>query len=345
MKIIRNNAKRMIGLLGLCMLIFDSRGAIAGAQEGVQLCIRTLIPSLFPFFVISGYFCNTLKTTQLSILKPLLRLCKIPEGADGLLVVGMLGGYPVGAKAIADACHNHQIDAADAKRMLGFCNNAGPSFVFGIVGTYFSANYIPWIVLVILILSAILTGWILPQMSKCNNISLKHEPVNFVKVLHGSIVSVASVCGWVVLFRVLISILNRWLFWAMPELFQVSLSGILELSNGCIALGLIGNDGMRFVISTGLLSFGGLCVYLQTVSVVGDLGTGLYFPGKIIQSSIALIISIFIQYFLFTEDNRIPLVVMVAPTVLLTVALVSAKIQKSKITVAIPQDVVYNTGN
>lgn len=345
MRIIRNNARLIIALSVLCILIFDSRAAFAGAQEGVQLCIHTLIPSLLPFFVISGYFCNTFSTTHLSFLKPLLQLCKIPDGSGALFMVGMLGGYPVGAKLIADAYRDKQIDASDAKRMLGFCNNAGPSFVFGIVGTYFSANYIPWIVLVILILSAILTGWLLPRTSGCNHIVHINKQISFNKIFQSSLVSIASVCGWVILFRVIISILKRWLFWMLADVMQVCLSGVLELANGCISLGLINNDGMRFVISTGLLSFGGLCVYLQTVSVVGDLGTGYYFPGKIIQTSIALILSLFMQYFLFSDANRIPLIFMIPPISLLAVTLAAVKAKNCKITVAILKKVVYNKVN
>ena len=34
-------------------LILDGRTAIDGARQGIELCLRTVIPSLFPFFVLS----------------------------------------------------------------------------------------------------------------------------------------------------------------------------------------------------------------------------------------------------------------------------------------------------
>lgn len=342
---VKKNASILIAILSLLLLIFDARGVVAGAQEGVQLCIQTLVPSLFPFFVISGYFCNVCAAMRLPILKPLLRLCKMPDGADALFVIGMLGGYPVGAKSIADAYRNKQIDSENALRMLGFCSNAGPAFVFGIVGTYFKAPYIPWIVFGILILSALLTGYLLPKTDCSCYIPQKQQPPNFVKLFQSSLVAIASVCGWVILFRVFITILERWIFWAFPETLQIALTGILELSNGCIAINLISNDGMRFIVSTGLLSFGGLCVYLQTVSVVGNLGTGLYFPGKILQCTLALTISGLMQCLLFPIENRIPVTVTIIPVILLICILISIKIRNCKKTVAIPQELIYNTEN
>ena len=46
--------------------------------------------------------------------------------------------------------------------MLAFCNNAGPSFLFGMVGPMFSQWYIPWILWSIYIISALMVGMILP---------------------------------------------------------------------------------------------------------------------------------------------------------------------------------------
>jgi hypothetical protein len=62
--------------------------------------------------------------------------------------------------------------------------------------------------------------------------------------------------------------------------------GILELTNGCIHLGTLEDPELRFAVCAVLLSFGGLCVTMQTVSVTGKLGSGLYFPGKILQTCI-----------------------------------------------------------
>ena len=64
-----------------------------------------------------------------------------------------------------------------------------------------------------------------------------------------------------------------------------------ELANGCYELELVGSSGLRFVLVSCLLAFGGLCVSMQTISVTGKLGIGLYFPGKVLQCCISISIA------------------------------------------------------
>lgn len=345
MKRMKNHIIPIFAAFALFVLVMDAKTAVIAAEEGIQLCIRTLVPSLFPFFVISGYFCSVCAEMKLPFLNPVLRFCGIQEGAESLFVIGLLGGYPVGAKSIADAYQEGRIPKEVAKRMLGFCSNAGPAFVFGVIGTMFDSPLIPWIMLIILILSAIITGHFLSN--KNNQISAQHkqQATSFIKILEGSIRAMASVCGWVILFRVLLITVGRWFLWLLPESFQIIIIGITELSNGCIVLEGIANDGLRFMVATAILSFGGLCVYLQTVSVTGSLGTGHYFPGKVSQCMVSLVLSGVVQFMLFDQNNRVPITMLIFPTSIIAILLAVQKIQARKKTVAIPRYMMYNTGN
>lgn len=335
----------ILAACGMLILILDTRTAVSGAQEGIQLCIKTLIPSLFPFFVISGYFCRVFSEFDLPFLKPILRICGMPKGTDSLFVLGVLGGYPVGANAIADIYREGRIHAADAKRLLGFCSNAGPAFVFGVAGGMFETAIAPWMLLAIQILSAILTGILLPRVEKNQAVRATTPKIRFSQIFEGSIKAIASVCGWVILFRVIITVLKRWFLWLLPDVTQIILAGFLELSNGCMALTGIENNGLRFMICSGILAFGGLCVYLQTVSVTDQLGTGFYFPGKILQCLISLILSGILQFVLFDPNNRMPLYTCSIPIGILLVYFVIIRIALNKKTVAIPQRLMYNTEN
>ena len=121
----------MIGSLGMILLIFDGKAAVSGVKDGLELCIQTLIPSLFPFFVLSSLVTGALSGVSVAPLRWLSRFCRMPDGADSLLLVGILGGYPVGAGNIAAEYHNGRLLLTDARRLSIFCNNAGPSFLFG----------------------------------------------------------------------------------------------------------------------------------------------------------------------------------------------------------------------
>ena len=103
--------------------------------------------------------------------------------------------------------------------------------------------------------------------------------------------SMALICGWVIFFRVLTGFLERWFLWKVPSTMAVVLIGGLELTNGCIQLLGIPNEELRFVLCSGMLSFGGLCVHMQTMTILQGLSVKKYWEGKLLQTLWALLIS------------------------------------------------------
>lgn len=270
--------------LGLLMLILDSKTALLGAQEGVALCIRSLIPSLFPFIMLTNQLISGLGGTSTHLLRPLGKLLGIPSGGESIFLAGILGGYPTGAQMVHQAWSQGQLSKEDARRMLGFCNNAGPAFLFGILAPFFSSQTDLWLLWAIHILSAVIAGLLLPGKSDREMPKLQYQRPAVTAVLKRSVAVMGYICGWVVLFRVLFSFCSRWFLWIFPPEVQVGVYGIMELAGGCCSLNYVGNEAIRFVICSGVLAFGGLCVAMQTASVTGSLGMGQYFAGKAIQT-------------------------------------------------------------
>lgn len=285
-----------MAVIAMIVLIFDTQTALQGAQDGILLCIQTVIPSLFPFFFLSGIINRTFLGYSGKVLRPLGRLCAIPAGAESLLLLGWTGGYPVGAQAIATAYEQGSISKRDAERMLGFCSNAGPAFIFGMAGSVFSQKAAPWALWAVLILSSLLTGMILPN--KTYGLCKLAQPQRK-KPLEQALKAMASVCGWVVLFRVLITFMQRWILWILHGEYSVMIVGALELTNGVVAIHNLENPVFQFISLAALLSFGGICVGLQTVSVTGKLSCKTYFAGKLLQTVLSIIISILMTLFLF----------------------------------------------
>lgn len=278
---------RIIGAVGIMALILDGKTALSGARQAVELCLYTLIPTLLPFFFLSGLLTAGLMGRKISLLRPLGRLCKIPEGAEYILLTGFLGGYPLGAQCISQGCQDGSLSPQDGRRMLAFCNNCGPAFIFGICSVLFSSPLIPWMVFFIHILSAILVAMILPgNPHPC--IVRPHSTTSPMQALHHALRSMAMVCGWVILFRVVLAFGERWCFWLLPREVQVLISGFLELSNGCMQLVHLDNQQLRLIFSVCFLSFGGLCVTMQTYSAAANIDRTLYFPGKIMQLLLSL---------------------------------------------------------
>jgi hypothetical protein len=181
--------------------------------------------------------------------------------------------------------------------MLAFCNNAGPSFLFGMAAAMFPQKSMVWALWLIHIASAVITAIILPR-NMTRNVSLQTAPpVSFSGAMTKALSVMASVCGWVILFRVIIQFLTRWIFWILPDAVKVSLIGLLELSNGCCELPRIENTGLRFLVCSAILAFGGLCVTMQTVSVTKGIKMHRYFIGKTLQTSSSLLLAYSIQLF------------------------------------------------
>ncbi len=283
--------KGLAAALGMLVLILDGQTALAGAQQGIDLCLKTVIPSLFPFFLLSNLLTNTLTGMPISLLKPLGKLCKIPAGAESILISGFLGGYPVGAQSITSAYTSGNLTKSAASRMLAFCNNAGPAFLFGMVAAAFPSKGYVCALWAIHILSAIFVAMTLPGTHEDAVKPRTVQELTIAAALRNSLATMATVCGWVTLFRVLVAFLNRWVLWLLPQEASVLLIGLLELSNGCWELFSVADIPVRFMLCSAMLAFGGLCVTMQTVCVCGGLSMKFYLYGKLLQTFFSILLS------------------------------------------------------
>lgn len=291
-----------IAALGMVVLILDTKTAFNAAGQGIDICLKAVIPSLFPFFFLSAIINDRLLGVNLRILKPITRLCKIPEGGESLLLLGLIGGYPVGAASIHEAYRNGTLTKAQATRMLTFCNNAGPAFLFGMLAPFFRSSAAVWTLWLIHILSAVIVGAATPDPDR-DRIVLSHQAtLTPARAMRISIANMGCVCGWIILFRIILGFCERWFLWLLPQTIQILISGFFELSNGCLSLSDISCTGLRFLYAALFLSFGGICVGMQTASVVGDLPIKSYFLGKISQTAVTFVLAGVTQVFLFPND-------------------------------------------
>lgn len=307
----------------MVLLILDAKCALSSASEGVRLCIYTVIPSLFPFFLLSAFINASLLGTNSKLLKPLGKLCGIPSGSEPLLLVGLVGGYPVGARNIQTAYNSGYLSKSDSIRMLAFCNNAGPSFIFGFLSPMFENKWLLVVLWSIHILSAMLTGIIYPRVPHSESTVTPARIPSVSEAMESALKSIALVCGWVIIFRVIIGFCDRWFLWLLPKTVQVFFSGVLELTNGCIRLSEISSPALQFVFAEVFLSFGGLCVLMQTGAVCAPLPIRSYIKGKLIQSILSILLCIPVLPLVFSI-NITPAVYVIVPLLLLLVKKVVA---------------------
>lgn len=342
MKSRKNAIVAISASLGMLMLILDSKTALEGAMQGVELCIRTVVPSLLPFFVLSILLTSSLTGSTISYLRPLGRLCGIPIGTESLLAIGLLGGYPVGAQSIHHTYKEGFLTNQEARRLLGFCNNAGPAFIFGIAGGLFQSRWCAWALWGIHIVSALIVGMIMPHKTSRRIAAASASHVTLPMCLSRSVTVMGEVCGWIILFRVVLAFSERWFLWLLPDMLCAAAHGALELVNGCHFLYSIPSEGIRFVLCSAFLAFGGLCVAMQTVSVTGALGIGWYFPGKILQCIISILLALPAQIFLFPSNERLTDAASLSMILTILIVMTIPFGTKLKKTVAFQRNLVYN---
>lgn len=284
----------LFSAFGLLILILDGKTAFHGAMSGIELCLKTVIPALFPFLVISAVLLNSTPPSS-HLEKAVSSLFGLPEGAGSLLLPCFLGGYPVGAQSVYQSYAGRLLQKQEAERLLAFCNNAGPAFLFGMVGQVLTKPWMPWALWGIHIAGA----WAAARCVPCIGTSARFDGrsvKSYADIMRGAVSTMGIICGWIVLFRVLIAFLDRWVLWLLPQTARVALIGLLELSNGCCELAQVTNASIRFILCSTMLAAGGLCVTAQTISVTPGLSLRYFFLGKAIQILVSLILSSSVVY-------------------------------------------------
>ena len=182
------------------LLLLRPQEAAQAVREGLALCAGTVIPSLFPFFVVVSLLlqlglAETLQGLCGPFMGPLFRMrgvCALP------LLAGLLGGYPAGARTAAELFQQGRLSRREAELLLGFCDNCGPAFLLGYVGAGILGDLRTGAVLfAVHALSAVLTGAIL-----CRTVSsrepaysgrrLSKKPIPFPQALTSSVSGAAG---------------------------------------------------------------------------------------------------------------------------------------------------------
>lgn len=283
-------AAGIVGGIGMCVLILDGKTALTGAQAGIEQCLKAVIPALFPFFLLSNLLVGSLWGKSLPLLTPAARLLGIPQGGESLLVPGFLGGYPVGIQSIAQLYSSGQLGKEDACRLTSFLGQPGPAFLFGMVAPMLDEPKKAWVLWGIILYSALLVSLLSYGTNSGIHLS-KGQTATLPGAMNASLFAMGKVCGWVILFQVILAFLRRWALWYFDDAGIAAIGGFLELSGGCLLLKTVQPDSLRFLIACGILSFGGLCVAMQTVSVLENLPSVPYLVGKLLQTLFSLLLA------------------------------------------------------
>ena len=264
-----------LALFGAALLLFPAESA-AAASEGVTLCLTTVLPALFPFFVLSSLLVQSRVPRLLSralagFMHPLFGVSGAGASA---LILGLLGGYPVGARTVAELYARGEVEQYEAEQLLVFCNNSGPGFFLGVCGTavFDSARAGAYLYL-IHVFSALVTGVLLRRelgLPRRKPTQGRSAPLDLAAAVQGAFAAVGSVCAFVIFFMVLLRLMMLIpLLNALPPLPRAALFGFVEMTNGVAALP---STRAGFVLCAAIMNWGGLSVQAQTRAMLAEGG-------------------------------------------------------------------------
>ena len=289
----RWRAAACLALGGVLVLFLAEAGFVrAAAAEALSLCARSVIPALFPFLVVSSLLLSLglgelLSPMLAGLLEPLFRVDGVGSSA---LLLGLVGGYPIGAKTAADLYRGGRLSRPEAERLLAFCNNSNPVFLISVlgVGVFGSVRAGVWLWLIHL-LSALLTGLLFrnhggPARRQAGG-TAAFQAVSlsaaFVAAVRESLSGMLSVCAFVTFFYVLARPLASLGGWLGPVL--VGLTELFSLTP------LLRPDRFGFILASAMAGWGGLSVLCQTAAVLEGSGLRLQScaAGKAVQGLLA----------------------------------------------------------
>ncbi len=279
-----------LGLLGvMALLLLCSADAAQAVRDALALCVQSVIPALFPFFVVSSLFIDLGCAAVLGrSLAPIMRRLFGVSGAGGTaFLLGIIGGYPVGGRTAGELYRSGQCEREECERLLAFCNNAGPSFILGIagLGCFGSVRVGAWLYL-IHVGAAVMVGLLFRSTSRQMGRPEKTETPRWadalIQAVRGGAMSMVNICAFVVFFLVILRLFSRF-----TGIQHGAILGIVEMTNGILRLA---NDRRGFIWAAGLLGWGGLSVHCQTAAVLSGSGLSLkrYFIGKALQAAISM---------------------------------------------------------
>ena len=293
--------------LALCGILIaflvHSDATRSAALEALRLCGTSVIPALFPFLAVSSILISTGFGRWVSphLSRWMTPLFRLPGSAGSAVLLGLVGGYPIGARTAAELYQHKLLTRDEAERLLTFCNNSNPAFLISVLGSgvFGSVRIGVWLWL-IHVASAALTGVLLSRRgadsSRRSPIPAVQEETAFlplcVRSVGNAAAAMVSLCGFVVLFYVLARPLA-----ALGGHLGPLLTGVLELFS---LTPLLTADRFGFVLAAAYSGWGGVSVLCQAAAVLEGSGLSLKpcLEGKAVQGTLSALLALLLASYI-----------------------------------------------
>lgn len=301
------------------LLIVNPTRYIGSINAGISLFFYSVFPSLLPFLFLSRLLDGLGAFKKMDkLLNPITtKFFNCPSAVSYPFIMSIISGYPIGAKIVGDLHEQNLLSKNDVKKAIALSSTSGPIFVIGSVGAKMLNNaYLGLLIFLSHILGCLITAILFtrrkkstkdctPSIKTSNNHNLLHHATS------GTITAILTVAVYVSIFymfidmaydtKLLIGFKNLLEYFLdliniNPELSQGLSSGFIEMTRGCKEIALLNNNFISVVCCSGLISFGGLSIILQSLTLMsGTHIKPLYFLFlKLCQFFITILVAIII---------------------------------------------------
>ena len=276
--------KKIISFLMMLIILYitsqvllNSKSVIETVAFSLKIFKENVFPSLFPFLVLSGLLVNYGFVEFCSVLfSPIMKLLFNMNGAAAyVFIMSLISGFPSSSKYIRDLYLKGLLSVNEATKLLMFTHFSNPLFILGTVGLLLKQTKIAILILICHytgnLIIGILVRNLIPYEEK--NITLEKNTSSFGCALKDSITSAIDtlllVLGTITFFLILTTLLAEKL--NLSGINQTIMNGIFEMTQGLKFASLLNTDlRTKAVLMTMFLSFGGISVHAQIMSIISD---------------------------------------------------------------------------
>ena len=291
-------------------ILFNKLIIINTVMESLNIWVKAIIPSLFPFFVISDLLItyNFIDYIPNKIIKYICRLLNISDSALSILILSMVSGFPSNGRNTHNLYNKGKISKEEASYILMYTHFSSPVFILTTCSLiYLRSEKLGIILLLSHYLSNIIIGILFRNVNKpsLDNSTIKEHKsqnftINLIKSIRSSIDSLLLILGILMVFLIISSLIINIIH---SNLYTSAIiRSILEMTLGLKYIASL-NISMihKVILFSSILSFGGLSVHMQVMAqIIEDkISCKYYLIGRIFQVLFSIVLS-FIFYKIFT---------------------------------------------
>ena len=305
----------IIGLFSFVLMVLFvvfNQNCMTETRNALYMFLNSVFPTMFPFYVLTAILTTNPLLSKISkFFTPVSRFYKLPPESLTAIILGLLCGFPVGAKVTCNLYQNKLISKKEAALLASFTNNAGPVYVITIIGRLYLKSTKPGLLIwICLVLSSLISGlflckFLLKEKQHQNIATPKTNSSSLPTAITSGLNTAMYVGAVIVFFASVTSLLKK-----IPILSNsayTALYSITELTGGLNVLVkslFTQTSNFPFPLKTAIISavtgWSGFCVHLQVCGILKsyEIKTKYYFIAKILQSFLAFILSFTIFNFI-----------------------------------------------